>query len=251
MRSNWPTIALLGGTLISLLPAAVVAQASLSTLEQRLQRVERLLDSSTLQGLLQRVETQQSEIRGLQGNIDVLNHKLQLLDQHVNELNAAAQAQAAVNPDNTPGAPPGSESAPTAATPADTAQPPSQADPAQQQAAYNSAFQLLREGEYAAAITAMQQLLQDYPDGRYGANAQYWIGEAHYAEQRYEPALQAFRQVIRDYPDSAKSPDAMLKIGIILAEQGNNDDAQQIFRELQQRFPGTSAARLASIRIKQ
>ena len=239
VRSYWPTIALLSGSLLSLLPAAVPAQSSQAALDRRLQRVERLLDSSTLKGLLQRVDAQQREIRSLQGANDVLNHKLKLLEQRLSGLSTPTPAEAppAADSSNT------EASAPTATT-ADTA------DPAPEQAAYSAAFQLLRDGEYSAAVTALQQQLQDYPNGRYAANAQYWIGEAHYVEQQFEPAMQAFQQVINDYPGSAKSPDAMLKIGMILTERGNKDDARQMFQVLIQRFPDSSAASLASMRIK-
>ena len=243
MTSNWPTIALLGGSLLSLLPAAVTAQSSQSAMDRRLQRVERLLDSSTLKGLLQRVDTQQREIRTLQGDNDVLNHKLQLLEQRLSALTTPTPAEPAPVT-----AVKDTEAASATTTQADATV---AANPAEEQAAYSAAFKLLRDGEYSAAVTALQQQLQDYPNGRYAANAQYWIGEAHYVEQQFAPAMQAFQQVISDYPDSAKSPDAMLKIGMILTEQGKQDDAQQIFQQLMRDFPDSSAASLASVRIKQ
>lgn len=247
MTPNWPIIGLLVGSLISPLPAVVTAQSSQTALERRLQRVERLLDSSALRNLLQRVEAQQREIRALQGDNDVLNHKLQGLEQRLSAITAAPPT-APTPPAAAPEA--SNDSVAPAATSAATDAPAS-TDPAQEQAAYNAAFQLLRDGDYAAAVSALQQLLRDYPNGRYAANAQYWIGEAHYVEQQYPPAMQAFEQVTKDYPDSPKTPDAMLKIGMILAEQGKQDDARQIFQQLMQDFPDSSAASLASVRIKQ
>lgn len=237
-------IALLSVTLLSQLPAATNAQTSQAALENRLQRVERLLDSSTLKGLLQRVDAQQREIRSLQGDNDVLKHKLQLLEQR---LSAITAAEATASTDNSAASPAAAPAA-VAATPA---APETTADPAQEQAAYNAAFKLLRDGDYSAAVSALQQQLQDYPNGRYAANAYYWIGEAHYVEQQFDPAVQAFEHVIKDYPDSDKVPDAMLKIGTILNEQGNRTQARAIFQELQQRFPDSAAASLAGARIQQ
>ena len=250
MRSNGPTIALLGATLISLLPAVGSAQTRQGALDKRLQRVERLLDSSALKGLLQRVEAQQREIRALQGDNDVLNHKLQLLEQRLLAITTTSDPAKTAAPDTriTDASPTNTGTATGAAAPDDSI---STAAPDQEQTTYNAAFKLLRNGEYAAAITALQQQLQDYPNGHYAANAQYWIGEAHYVEQRFDPAMQAFQQVTTHYPDSAKSPDAMLKIGIILSEQGKKDQARQIFQQLQQRFPDSSAASLAGTPVKQ
>jgi len=247
MTPNWPIIALLGGSLVSPLPAVVTAQSSQTALERRLQRVERLLDSSALRNLLQRVDTQQREIRALQGDNDVLKHKLQGLEQRLSAITAAPPAE----PAPPAAAPEASNDSVTPAATSAATNAPTSTDPAQEQAAYNTAFQLLRDADYAAAVSALQQLLRDYPNGRYAANAQYWIGEAHYVEQQYPPAMQAFEQVTKDYPDSPKTPDAMLKIGIILAEQGKQDDAQQIFQQLMRDFPDSSAASLASVRIKQ
>ena len=241
MRARWQTTALLTGSLLSLLPTLLPAQTNPAALDRRLQRVERLLDSSALKGLLQRVDAQQREIRALQGANDVLNHKLQQLEQRLSALAAPPPAEPPPAADSAAPKP----TAPAAAT--DTAS----ADPEQERAAYNAAFQLLRDGEYGAAVTALQQQLKDYPGGSYAANAQYWIGEAHYAEQQFDPALQAFQQVLDNYPDNAKSPDAMLKIGMILGEQGKQDDARQLFQQLQQRYPDSSAASLAGMRIKQ
>jgi len=245
-------------------PASAQNRSSHGSVEQRLQRVERLLESRALVDLLQRVDALQQQIQRLQGADEVQDHKIDLLDRQQQQLSseltqrlqsiddsaakASESAKDTVKPEVSDAPATGQATTAAAATPTSET---SVADPEQQRTAYKQAFQLLRDGDYPSAIIALQAVISHYPDGIYAANAQYWIGEAHYAEQQFDPALQAFQQVLDNYPDNAKSPDAMLKIGMILGEQGKQDDARQLFQQLQQRYPDSSAASLAGMRIKQ
>ena len=124
------------------------------------------------------------------------------------------------------------------------------ADPAQEQADYKTAFDLLKSGRYDEAMTAYNSFLLRYPNGRYAANARYWLGEANYVTRRFTQALSEFQKVIGSHPDSQKAPDAMLKIGYIHYELQQPDQARQILTGLKQQHPGTTAARLAENRLQ-
>ena len=50
----------------------------------------------------------------------------------------------------------------------------------------------MRGQQFNDAITAFQTFLRDYPDGRYAANAHYWLGELFLAVQPQD--LEASRQ---------------------------------------------------------
>ena len=78
-------------TLIGLQSAAVYAQGSV---EERLRRIERRLDSGSLIQLYDGVEQLKREIRGLRGEIEVQNGKLRRLESKQQRLFDALVAKA-------------------------------------------------------------------------------------------------------------------------------------------------------------
>jgi tol-pal system protein YbgF len=146
-----------------------------------------------------------------------------------------------------PGAPrpatPGSTTAPGTPAAADV-------DPAAEQQAYRSAFELLKGGQFAEASAALSAFLGDYPNGRFSDNAQYWLGESYYVSRAFDPALKAFDRLLADFPDSPKRSHAMLKIGFIHDEMGRKDQARQVLTALIERYPQSTAASLAAKRLK-
>ena len=123
-------------------------------------------------------------------------------------------------------------------------------DPAAEQQAYRAAFDLLKSGQFSEATAALGQFLQDYPNGRFADNAQYWLGESHYVSREFDPALAAFQKLLSDYPDSPKRSHALLKIGFIHDEQGRPEQAREVLTDLVQRYPQSTAASLAEKRLK-
>ena len=244
-------------------PASAQNRSSHGSVEQRLQRVERLLESRALVDLLQRVDALQQQIQRLQGADEVQDHKIDLLDRQQQQLSseltqrlqsiddsaakASESAKDTVKPEVSDAPATGQATTAAAATPTSET---SVADPEQQRTAYKQAFQLLRDGDYPSAIIALQAVISHYPDGIYAANAQYWIGEAHYVERQFELAEQAFHKLIDNYPDSAKGADAMLKLGLIHAERQQFDAARAAFEAVIARYPGSTAATLAKKRLE-
>ena len=82
------------------------------------------------------------------------------------------------------------------------------------QAAYNQAFDILKAGKYADAITAFQQFLQSWPQSSLADNAQYWLGESYYVTRDFQSAAAAFQTVLDRWPDSRKAPDALVEAGL-------------------------------------
>lgn len=119
-----------------------------------------------------------------------------------------------------------------------------------EQAAYEQALNILREGRYADAAQAYRQFLANYPHGRYVDNAQYWLAETQYVTRQFPQALEEFGKVVNGYPNSAKAPDALLKMGYIHYEQGDWKAARENLQGVTQRFPDSTAARLASERLQ-
>jgi len=127
------------------------------------------------------------------------------------------------------------------------AAPPSAED---EKAAYDEAFQALKELRYADAAEEFQSFLDRYPNSEYADNAQYWLGESYYVTRNYEIALKAFQDLLDHYPDSNKAPDALLKIGYTHYELQQWDSARAALTQVQEKYPDSTLSRLAENRLR-
>jgi tol-pal system protein YbgF len=277
----------LGAALLAAaLASSVAAQSNLST-EERLDRIERQLEGRGLIDLLNQVEKLQGDVQTLRGEIEVQNHQLEDMerrqkdiyldiDRRLQQLETgkpiaagslppaaapgvseapgayrtvepsapATQAPAAVMPP--PGVAPYAPPAP-AAPPAPEA---TTASPAEQQAAYEKALAILREGRYAEAAAAFNDFLQKYPGSAYADNTYYWLGETYYVTRDFDRALAAFNQLVTNYPQSPKLAGARLKIGYIDYEKQDWAAARRELSSLVTSYPGSTEARLANERLQ-
>jgi tol-pal system protein YbgF len=254
---RYPVLALI--LLGALAPAAAMAQDQ--SVEQRLQRVERILRSQSLSDIVMRLEALQQEVQQLRGQLELQAHEMEAQKKRQRELYldidrrlSEGGSPAASTPGERGAPPPLAE--PMA--PADPlAEPPPSpkpaavsADPAAEAAAYDKAFGLLNERRYGKAADAFRNFLVLYPNGEYADNAQYWLGEASYVGRDFSAALSEFSKVIQNFPTSPKVPDAMLKTGFLYYEQGEWAKAREALSRVRRDYPGTSAARLAAQRLE-
>ncbi len=150
-------------------------------------------------------------------------------------------------------APPATAARPTAPAPVAAAGPapagPRLAD-ANEQLAYDEAFDKLKQSRYAEAIQAFQALLSSYPNGALADDANYWIAEAQYVTRDFQSALNGFRSVVVRYPDSPRAPEALLKVGYIQYEVGAKEQARVTLNDVVTRYPGSRVAISAQTRLK-
>jgi tol-pal system protein YbgF len=237
------------------LPSAGAAQAPAQgqtpSVEARLDRVERLLESQSLVDMLTRLEQLEKEIRQLRGDVELLSHNFEDLkrrqkdlyldmDRRLRQLEVGA-TQAPVQPPVAPAPAPPESPTPGAPSPAPTAG---------AERAYQQAFNLLKDTRYQQAERAFREFLQTYPQSVYAGNAQYWMAETQYVTRNFESALGEFHKVVERYPDSSKVPDALLKIGFIHYELQQWDAARKALTEVRTRFPNSTAASLAVKRLQ-
>ncbi|MFL6673193.1 MAG: tol-pal system protein YbgF [Massilia sp.] len=114
---------------------------------------------------------------------------------------------------------------------------------------YDTAMELFKSGDYKAAAGALQDFVKRYPQSAYAANAQYWLGNAYYAQHDFKNAIAAQEVVVSTYRDSPKAPDAMLNIGSSYTELKDKKNAKKAFLQLVSRFPDSSAAQAAKDRL--
>lgn len=261
-------------TLIGLFAMSPVfaANGAKQTMEQRLQRIERILQNQSLADLVLQVQQLRQEVQQLRGDLEVQKYNMDAMsrrqrdlyldiDQRLSRFQPGGVAAPSPQPVTPPGTPPpasvpvgstamaSTESPPgaPAAAPIATATPP---DPKQESEAYQSAFNLLKQGRYAESVTAFSNFLRDYPGGEYEDNAQYWLAEASYVNRDFDTALGEFIKIPEKYPQSPKIPGAMLKMGYIYYEKKNWADARNILNELVNNYPATTESRLAQKRLQ-
>jgi len=109
---------------------------------------------------------------------------------------------------------------------------------------YNQAYEQLKAGKVADAVTQFKAHIAKYPNGRYVANAHYWLGEIYVLQNQLESARQSFTTVVEKYPAHRKAPDSTFKLGQVYFMMGNKSKAKEF---LDKAAAGTgNAARLAT-----
>ena len=242
----------------------VAQDTSKMSVEERLKRLEQLLESQGLVDILLKVESLQTEIQRLQGQTEEQLHALQELKQRQRDLyvdidrrllqierNAPAGSAAVTGAAATAAAaaakPSGTKPTPKSASAATMTSPPLLQG---EQQAYQDAFNLLRELRYDKATLAFRDFLSKYPNGRYAHIAQYWLGEASYAQGKFKQAIKDYQALIDTYPNSPKLAEAMLKIGYSQYELKNYKAAQTSLEQLIKSYPGTTEAGQAKNLLK-
>ena len=263
---------------VALAAGTVQAQQKKLTTEQRLARVEKLMESRGLLDLFVKVEQLQREVRELRGMVETQNHRIEEMtsrqrnlygdiDRRLRGLEVGGVARVPAAPMAAAGQPPAPGQSPASAPamqPAQpdvpsggtaAAQPPAQPAPppeqtAEERGAYEKALNYLREGRFAQAMEAFRGFLKAYPQSGYADNAQYWLGEANYVTRNFDAAVEEFGRVVNDYPDSTKVADALLKIGFVHYEKGEWDAARAKLTEVTGKYSRSTAARLAEQRLQ-
>ena len=271
-------LALIIGTLICAGTVNAQGRVSLKTVDQRLQRVEKVMDQSLLD-LLQQVEGLKREIKRLRGELEAQAHELERskkrsrdlyldTDQRITNIERGVGSSPAVLPgvdgnptpqddqtgsldnlpvfvrDSTADPPQGGEQPLPSRVNATRAATP------EEQTAYTQAYDLLAARQYDAAVARFGDFLLEYPYGPYSDNAWYWQGEALYAQRKFDAAIENFVTVIESFPQSPKVPDARLKVGFAQFEQRRYKSARNTLTRVQQDYPGRSAAVLARKRLR-
>ncbi len=234
-------------------PGGSQAYTAPLTTEQRVQRLERLLESQNLVDMVQQLQTLQQDVQQLRGMLEEKGYELESMKQRQRDLYVDADRRlnnlerALSDLTRTPASMAPTEDlgelppVPASATGGGASS---------EQATYQNAFAALKQGDYEPAISGFKTVLAQNPTGRFADNAQYWLGECYYVTRRFDEAVAEFRKVVAN-PESQKRSDAMLKLGFAYYEQKNFAESRKILDQVVAEFPGTSVARLAEKRLQE
>jgi len=98
---------------------------------------------------------------------------------------------------------------------------------------------------YGLAEQTFRDFLHKFPGDRLTPEAQYWLGESLFQDQKYHDAAEAFLTVSTKYETSGKAPEALLRLGQSLAALGEKEAACASLGEVLRKYPH------ASIGVKQ
>lgn len=121
--------------------------------------------------------------------------------------------------------------------------------PADKQAFYDLAKKKLDDGETVRARELFGAFLQKWRDDALAPNAQYWLAETLYKEQKFKDAIFEFRKVWEGWPRSDKAPDAVFKIALSFQGLDDSANAQLFLNEVASSYPKSGAAKLAKERL--
>jgi len=250
------TAALLTGCLLP--PEEDPVLIKLDELDRRVGAIERVVRNESLLQIATELEVLREEVRGLRGASEALQYEAENaatrqrdqyldLDQRLQSLERrtrGGQPEGAVEGLPETGAMP----VPVPVTP--TPVPASGVSTGNDQAAYQAALELLRQGRYAQAEESFRQFLTDFPNSELVDNGLYWLAETYYVNRDFDTALATFRQVLAQHPNSRKAPDALLKAGFCEYELKQLGEAQATLQAVVEQYPDSTAARLATQRLE-
>jgi len=105
-------------------------------------------------------------------------------------------------------------------------------------ARYKEGLAAFEARRYRDAIEYFQSLLASSTANSLADNAQYWIGECHYALHQYDAAIIDFEKVLT-FPRSNKKADAQFKLGLCYVKKGDKEKATEEFQRLLSDFPNS------------
>jgi tol-pal system protein YbgF len=115
---------------------------------------------------------------------------------------------------------------------------------------YEVAWRNLEKRDYRIAIARFKDFQKKHPKSNLAVNAQYWIGESHYALKEFDQAIIEFDAVRTRFPESVKVPAALLKQAYAFAEMGETPHARLLLQEVVEKHAQTPEAAQAKQKMK-
>ncbi len=238
--------------------------ADIRMLQEQGNRLHLMLGTldQTLQILLSRLDEQDDAARrafadqrlmvdNLSGGVRVIREKVDETNVRVSSLSQELEAlrlaippmlpqvtQLAIDPET--GLPTSVESpvpAPVAVAPVNPGVSP--------QRMYDQAWADYTTGQWALAVQGFEAYIGTFPRSELADDAQFYIGQTHYADGRYREAASAFEQVVMNYPDGDAVAEALYKRGLALDRLGESELARQAFEQVVRNHPDHNMSNLA------
>ncbi|RZS56680.1 tol-pal system protein YbgF [Sphaerotilus mobilis] len=117
--------------------------------------------------------------------------------------------------------------------------------------AYDDAIGVLRKGDFARAVDALQAFQRRFAGSSYGGHVQYWLGNALYGKGDVKEAMATFRALVTTTPDHPRAAEALLAVANCQVELKDPKSARKTLDELVKNYPQSEAAQSGRERIAQ
>ena len=114
---------------------------------------------------------------------------------------------------------------------------------------YEAAIGLVRRGDFAEAVAALNAFLKRYTASGYTDSVRFWLGNAQYGKRDYKDAIATFQTFIAGNPDHPRAGEALLALANCQIELKDNKGARRSLEELIKTYPGTEAAQAGKERL--
>ena len=194
-----------------------------------------------------KLDTVSGQVQSLNDSFDELKSRIAKLDKELQDVQAQLQSMQAQSAAPAGGAPQPQQPSgqPGTGAPADgsvqPAAPPQAAAPPLQDS-YQSALRDYNAARYDVASSEFTDVLTYYPNDALAGNAQFYLGEIAYREQKYKDAIKAYNGVLENFSGSPKAPAAQLRKGLALLQLKQTESGVHELRSLIQRYPQTPEA---------
>ena len=107
---------------------------------------------------------------------------------------------------------------------------------------YENAYNDFLLSKYEVAIVGFKSFLKQYKDHDLAEQAQYYIGESLYSQEKYSEAYEEYKKVEEEYSKSKLVPAARLKMALCLELLNRKNDAVIILQTILTDYPKTAEA---------
>ena len=193
-----------------------------------------------------KLDSVSGQVQSVNDSLDELKSRIGKLDKQLQDIqsqlqNVQSQPAASTPPSGggltqsqpQPGA---GGDAPMASAPPQAAQAPPLQD------TYQSALRDYNSAHYDVASSEFSDVLHYYPNDNLAGNAQFYIGEIAYKQQKYKDAIKAYNAVLEGFGGNPKAPAAQLHKGLAFIQLNQKDSGIRELRSLLQRYPQTPEA---------
>lgn len=120
----------------------------------------------------------------------------------------------------------------------------------QEQAAYEAAMDLYRNGQYQEAASGFGTFIEAYPNSSQIEDVRFYEGSSLYATKRFSAAIQKLQTLINSNPTSPRAPDALMVIASSQVEMNDLASAQKTLAQIVKDYPDSPAAETANSRLQ-
>lgn len=115
---------------------------------------------------------------------------------------------------------------------------------------YEAAIGLVRRGDFAEAVAALNAFLKRYSASGYTDSVRFWLGNAQYGKRDYKDAIATFKAFIAGNPEHPRAAEALLALANCQIELKDNKAAKRSLDDLIKAYPSTEAAQAAKERLR-